>query len=121
MKCYFFQDDLRETLYGDPFQGELNAEKMVPYIKKNFQMQVNGQTLVWTYKEHRLKGEQVLVELFSNPVQSTAPPAAFLIENRFLTEKFSQQTNMVYLYYPDEQSKKAGIFKVNTPSQQFTL
>ncbi len=112
IKCYLFQDDLRETLYNDPVNGALTQETVAPYIARQIEIVVDGQKQALQCENLRTKGDQVLVR-FVTPTMKASGVAKLGITNRLLIEKFSRQINMVYVYYPNEGNKRTKTFDVN--------
>lgn len=121
VKCYLFQDDLRETLYNDPFNGALSADKVGPYILRNFEMNVNGQAQKLNLAALRTKDDQVLVEFTAPAMPANTKISKVEIRNQLLLDKFSSQVNMVYLYYPDEQNKHTKMFDARKTQAAFEL
>ena len=120
VKCYLFQDDLRETLYADPLNGALTADKVGPYLREHLALGVNGQAQTLQLREVRLKEEQILVRFETGSI----PPGNIKqvsVDNRILLEKFDKQVNMVYLYYPNEQSKRTKAFDKQHQQEVFIV
>lgn len=121
VKCYLFQDDLRETLYNDPQNGALSSDKVGPYILRNFDMTINGQTQKLNLQSLRTKDDQVLVEFTAPALPANTSISKVDIRNQLLLDKFSSQVNMVYLYYPDEQHKHTKMFDARKIQAAFEL
>ena len=119
IKCYLYQDDLRETLYGRPDAGDLDQATVSSYILKQVSMSVNDQQKNLAFQSLRFKNEQVLVTFVSDKISGAVSKVT--LNNRLLIDKFSSQTNVVYLYYPDENAKKTKMLNINTTQALFYL
>jgi hypothetical protein len=120
VKCYLFQDDLREALYNDPLNGALSAEVVTPYIMRQLEIVVDGQKQPLQYQNLRTKDDQVLAQ-FVTPSLTASGVTKMTVTNRLLIEKFSRQINMVYVYYPTETNKRTKMFDVNKTSEIFNF
>lgn len=122
VKCYLFQDDLRETLYNDPANGLLTADPVSNYILRHLELTVNGQNQALTFRELHTKDDQVLVQFSTNALPTSIPTINQLdVKNNLMTDKFSNQVNMVYVYYPTEQSKHTKLFDAQKTQAIFEL
>jgi len=105
VKFYLFEDDLKVTLYPLMHSGPIAGEDAETYILKHFSMQVNGHPLPLTYTSLREKKDQVLVQ-FKSPELPGSSLESMQVHNDLPIEQFKRQINMVYLYFPDEDSRK---------------
>ena len=121
VKCYLFQDDLRETLYNDPANGLLSPEVVGKYILRHLELTVNGQTQTLNFQELRTKDDQVLAQLSTNALPTNAKVGQLGVQNNLLLDKFNSQVNMVYVYYPNEQSKHTKLFDIRKTQAVFDL
>jgi|GEM_PF-1063186 len=107
VKCYLFQDDLRATLYDDPNNGILSPEIVVPYIQRHLTITINNQKQSLQLTSLNQKDEQILAQFTILAAPNVAKINNIGIQNSLLLEKFAKQINMVYVYYPNEQNKRA--------------
>ncbi len=99
VKFYLFQDDLKETLYGDPGADHLEADAVKNYILQKVKLSINGQGQPLAFRSMKNKEDQVLV-VFSTPRHTLSNTSSILISNQLLVEKFRKQTNMVFVEMP---------------------
>lgn len=119
VKCYLFQDDLRETLYNDPKNGLLSPEIVVPYIQKHLAISVNQQQQPLQYTSLQTKEEQILVQFSMAAAPNTSKISNISVQNNLLLEKFSKQVNVVYVYYPTEQNKHTKMLNLQKTQDIF--
>ncbi len=99
VRFYVFQDDLKETLYGDPQSPNLAADSASSYILKKVKLSLSGQPVHLAFSEMKEKEDQVMVVFHSGKINLHTNPN-LLVSNCLLIEKFRKQTNMVYLSLP---------------------
>lgn len=121
VKCYLFQDDLRETLYNDPMNGLLSADVVGKYVLGHLELSVNGQVQTLRLQELRTKDDQVLVQLTGLALPANTKVNQLAVQNKLLLDKFGSQVNMVYVYYPNEQSKHTKMFDIRKTQATFDL
>lgn len=118
VKCYLFQDDLRDVIYNNPIEGALDQAHVEPYLRQHLQININQQqrNLVWQSVTERK--EQVLVH-FTLEAPTNTSIKQVLVSNNIMFEKFGNQINMVHLYYPDEKAKRVKICSISQASHSF--
>lgn len=119
VKCYLFQDDLRETLYNDPYKGTLDQGHVEPYLKQHVLVRFDQAAQNLQFQGIQTKNEQILVT-FTVPMP-TVGVQSIAVNNTLLVGKFSNQTNMVYLYYPNEQNRQVRMCNVQQTAATFSL
>ena len=120
VKFYLFEDDLKATLYPLMHSGPVTAPDASAYILKHFALKVNNQPLPLTYASMREKNDQVLVQ-FSSPKIPDGKLRTLLVQNDLLTEQFRQQVNMVYMYYPTQNSRKTEMLDATKTRTEFSF
>jgi hypothetical protein len=112
VKAYLFMDDVTEAITGDPKAPLPNRDQLVQYVQKHFSLQVDGQAQTLQFYALRQKEEQVLLH-FTAPALGKSP-ASVTVKDDLLIEKFSEQTNMVYLIVPGHNKKVEALDKKKT-------
>ncbi len=98
IKVYLFTDDLTQALTGDPRAPLPPREAISQYVQQHLELYVNNSHQQLQFYSIRQKEEQTLLQ-FRTPVLS-ASPSQIYVKNDLLLEKFSEQSNMVYLIAP---------------------
>ncbi len=99
VRFYIFQDDLKETLYGDPLAAQLEEAAVRTYILEHVEIQLNGRQMALDYSGIKERSDQVQVIFFSKTYKLEELRNVLVI-NDLLLDKFKKQTNMVYLSIP---------------------
>ncbi|MBI5914316.1 MAG: hypothetical protein HY842_03000 [Bacteroidetes bacterium] len=99
VKFYLFTDDLTAALAGDPNAALPARETISNYILKHFDLTVNGGRQALSFESIRQKNDQVLVQ-FTTPKVAAKSISKMTVKNSVFTEKFRDQTNMVYVIFP---------------------
>jgi hypothetical protein len=112
VKCYLYQDDLRDVIYNNPMEGALDQAHVEPYLRQHLQIKINQQpcNLVWQSVKERK--DQVLVH-FTIEAPAATPIKQVFISNNIMFEKFGNQINMLHLYYPDSNTKRVKICSIS--------
>ncbi|MEO0973622.1 MAG: DUF6702 family protein [Pseudomonadota bacterium] len=105
---------------GEPHEAAEAETLLLDYLKRFFEIRVNGQKVELQIKSKRLKGEgdnMALAVLFE---YEHAPPLASLdIKNAVFTDLFFDQNNIVYVHV-DDVSKSLMLSK-KTPAHVLTF
>lgn len=101
LKFYLFQDDFKETLYGNPLAEKIEATAARDYILKHFELIVNGQQQPLSYQDMREKSDQVLLQFTSQKIPISGI-SKIRVKNSLLLEKFRKQINMMYFLFPEK-------------------
>ena len=96
VKFYLFQDDLKQTLYGNQDVRSIDGEEARDYILKHFEMSANGLKQPLSYQSMREKDDQVLVQFRTAKIPLEGL-SGVQVKNSLLTGTFREQINMVYL------------------------
>jgi hypothetical protein len=120
LKCYLYQDDLRETLFGAPDAGSLDEGPIRDYILKQVELSVNGQVQKIQFQSLKLKNDQVLAQ-FTTAKLPAKNCSNLAFKNQLLIEKFKRQVNMVYVFFPDESKKYTKMLDLNTTQAYFSF
>jgi hypothetical protein len=116
VKFYLFTDDLTAALTGNPTAALPGREVIGQYILQHFQLKVNGNAQNLQFYAIRQKDEQVLVQFNTGAISGNISNIA--VTNSLLTEKFKEQTNVVYAIVPGN-SKKTEMLDHNKTSAYF--
>ncbi len=119
VKFYLFQDDLKEAIYGDPKAGNLEADSVRNYILQKVKLSVNRQEQPLIFQSIQNKNDQVQVT-FSTPKHIHSNISNILVSDQLLIEKFSKQTNMVFVEMPGR-SKLTQILDVKKTEGTFEV
>jgi hypothetical protein len=98
VKVYLFTDDLTQALTGDPRATLPTREAISQYILQHLELYVNNSRQELQFYSIRQKEEQTLLQ-FRTPALASSPSGVY-VKNDLLLEKFSEQSNMVYLMVP---------------------
>jgi uncharacterized protein DUF6702 len=120
VKFYLFEDDLKVTLYPLMHEGPVADKDASSYIMQHFSVQANGQPLPLTFTSMREKNDQILVQ-FSSPKIPAGGLQKLQVQNDLLTEKFRRQVNMVYVYYPDKDTRQTEMLDATKARTEFSF
>ncbi|MEY4202632.1 MAG: hypothetical protein RL013_334 [Bacteroidota bacterium] len=98
IKVYLFTDDLTQALTGDPRAPLPPRETISQYVQQHLELYVNNSRQQLQFYSIRQKEEQTLLQFRTQSLE--ASPASIFVKNDLLLEKFSEQSNMVYLVAP---------------------
>lgn len=98
VKVYLFTDDLTQAITGDPRAPLPARETISQYVQQHLELYVNNSRQELQFYSIRQKDEQTLLQ-FRTPSLSYSPGQMY-VKNDLLLEKFSEQSNMVYLIAP---------------------
>jgi hypothetical protein len=103
VKFYLFTDDITATLTGNPASALPGRDAINTYILQHFELKVNGTKQGLAFFSIRNKEDQVLVQ-FNTPAFA-GNIANIAVKNTLLTDKFQEQTNVVYAIVPGKNKK----------------
>ena len=118
VKVYLFTDDLTQALTGDPRATLPTREAVSQYVQQHLELYVNSSRQELQFYSIRQKEEQTLLQ-FRTPSMTGSPSSVF-VRNDLLLEKFSEQSNMVYLTAPGK-SKQVEALGNNRRNASFGL
>lgn len=98
IKVYLFTDDLTQALTGDPRAPLPPREAISQYVQQHLELYVNNSSQQLQFYSIRQKEEQTLLQFRTQSLEGS--PASIFVKNDLLLEKFSEQSNMVYLVAP---------------------
>lgn len=98
IKVYLFTDDLTQALTGDPRAPLPPREAISQYVQQHLELYVNNSRQQLQFYSIRQKEEQTLLQFRTQSLEGS--PASIFVKNDLLLEKFSEQSNMVYLVAP---------------------
>lgn len=98
IKVYLFTDDLTQALTGDPRAPLPPREAISQYVQQHLELYVNNSRQQLQFYSIRQKEEQTLLQFRTQSLEGS--PASIFVKNDLLLEKFSEQSNMVYLIAP---------------------
>ena len=116
---YLFQDDLKETLTGDPNAVRLDTAAVAKYISTHFEVRMNEKTTAITFQSIEERKDQVRVR-FTSETCSLAGQSGLLVTNRLLIDTFRKQTNMTYLILPGR-GKLTKLFNAGMTQAKFSF
>jgi hypothetical protein len=103
VKFYLFSDDITATLTGNPASVLPGRDAINTYILQHFELKVNGTKQALDFFSIRNKEDQVLVQ-FNTPAFA-GNIANIAVRNTLMTDKFQEQTNVVYAIVPGKNKK----------------